>query len=60
MKNDHKLPKKFWAGFTDGRIDLGYYETDEEPPYGVLYTSRRDAQKRYQDVRRVELREVKG
>jgi hypothetical protein len=59
MKNDHRLPKQFWAGFTEGKIDLGYYETGDDVPYGILYTNKRDAKTRYQDVRRVELREVK-
>jgi hypothetical protein len=32
VKNSYTLPRTFWAGFSCGQIDLGYYECGEEPP----------------------------
>jgi len=57
LKNTYRLPKKFWAGFVDGRLDLHPYPKDD-PRYGVLYTNEREAKNWYQDVRRVEIREA--
>lgn len=59
MNNIHKLPKTLWAGFVDGKIDLDTYQGQDGTFYGVLYTSKREAKRHYQDVRRVEIREVK-
>lgn len=57
-KNTHKLPKKLWAGFIDDRVDFDPYKGPSKM-YGVLYTSKRAAKECYEDVRRVEVREVK-
>lgn len=58
MKADYKLPKKLWGGFSMGKLDLDPY-WHGGGWYGILYTSEREAKKHYQDVRRVEIREVK-
>lgn len=54
-----------WAGFTDGHIDkmsvndgYGGFEAWPNSVMLALYTSRALAKKRYEDVRRVEIREV--
>ena len=54
-----KLPTKLWAGFSNGRMDVEPYLGPSGSTYGVLYTSKREAERHYQDVRRVEVREVK-
>lgn len=52
-----------WVGFTDGQPDLdvlrreGGISTDG---YCVFYRTRKEARRRYQDVRRVEFRESTG
>lgn len=59
-KNSHKLPKVLWGGFSMGRLDLDPYSNGSDSGwYGTLYTSKREAKKHYEDVRRVEVREVK-
>lgn len=40
-------PKTYWAGFVDGKIDIWLFET------------RKDAKLYFDDVRKVEIREVK-
>lgn len=55
-----KLPTTLWAGFSNGRMDVQPYKGPSGTFYGVLYTSKREALKHYQDVRRVEVREVKS
>lgn len=47
-----------WAGFIDGHPDIEV-EGATEDRYAKLYRLRREARKFYQDVRRVEIREVK-
>ena len=61
LKGTHKLPKQMWAGFVCGRIDLDPYDDvgDGKPSYGRLYLKRADARRRYEDVRRVEVCEVR-
>lgn len=58
MTRAYRLPRKLWAGFSEGKIDLDQYQ-GPGGWYGVLYESRREAKQFYDDVRRVEVREVK-
>jgi hypothetical protein len=56
-----KLPATMWAGFSDGLMYLDAFP-DPQHPFefqGALYFTRRQARRFYQDVRRVEIREVK-
>lgn len=55
-----KLPTKMWAGFTDGKMDTGAMLDAMSGAYGMLYPSKRAAQRMYEDVRRVEIREIKS
>lgn len=57
FKVTHKLPVKRWAGFVDGRVDLEYYRGPSGTIYGSLYKRKSDAP--YQDVRRIEIRQVR-
>lgn len=59
-KNVYKLPAKLWTGFIDGRIDLDFFQGAYGVEYGRLYKSRRAARANYEDVRQVEVREVRG
>lgn len=54
-----KLPAKLWAGFVDGKMDIGAMLDANWGAHGMLYETRAAAQRMYQDVRRVEVREVK-
>lgn len=54
-----KLPTQMWAGFTDGKMDTGAMLDAMNGAYGMLYPSKKAAQWMYEDVRRVEVREVK-
>ena len=45
LKRSFKLPKKLWAGFVSGKIDLEYFQNDDGGAYGILYTSWREAKK---------------
>jgi hypothetical protein len=54
-----KLPTRMWAGFTDGKMDTGAMLDAMHGAYGMLYPSRTAAKRMYDDVRRVEIREVK-
>ena len=48
---------KMWAGFMDDKPDFDLY-VGSNVVYGVVYPTRKLARERYQDVRRVEVREV--
>ncbi len=56
---------KAWAGFCDGKIDLELTIGGSPPHrsddliYGTIYSTCKEARKCYQDVRRVEIREIK-
>lgn len=52
QKGTYKLPRTFWAGFVDGRLDLDPFP-GTDGYYGTLYTSKREARQRYEDVRMV-------
>lgn len=57
--------KFYWCGFSDGSPDidpaLGGAPPNAAPQfYGVLYRTRKEARRCYEDVRRVMIREVKG
>ena len=54
-----KLPTVMWAGFTDGKMDIGAVHSVMWGDYGYLYPTKKAAQRMYEDVRRVEIREVK-
>lgn len=52
-------PKTYWAGFVDGKmrmIETGYHVPYQYP---YLFTRRKDAKLYFDDVRNVEIREVK-
>ena len=52
------LPHSFWAGFVNGRVDLDPYQSGSGVlQYGVLYRTRQEARRCYQDVRRVNVAE---
>lgn len=60
-----RYAKKFWAGFEGGKIaelsvDMGWggYGTGDLIEAPMLFTTRREARKKFQDVRRVEVREL--
>lgn len=58
-----KLPATLWAGFEAGRMDVDAWHgcvAGAGAYYGVLYTSKREALKHYEDVRKVIIKEVKG
>jgi hypothetical protein len=55
-----KLPTVMWAGFIDGEIDIGAVHSAMLGDFGYLYPTKKAAQRMYEDVRRVEIREVKG
>lgn len=61
MRNNtkRKLPTKMWAGFTDGKMDTGALLDAMWGAHGMLYTSKAAAKRMYEDVRRVEIREVR-
>jgi hypothetical protein len=65
-KEDGVSKRKFyWCGFSEGRPDiapaLGNAAPNSAPQfYGVLYLTRKEARRSYEDVRRVMIREVKG
>ena len=50
---------KMWAGYIDDHIDLDYFE-GTRIVYGAIYPFRWAARKSYQDVRPVEVREIRG
>ena len=60
-----KKRKKYtgWAGFCDAdenAPDLDYFASAHGGQfYGVIYSSRNEARKSYEDVRRVEVRQIK-
>ena len=54
-----KLPTVMWAGFTDGKMDIGAVCSAMWGDYGYLYPTRRAAQNMYSDVRRVKIMEVR-
>ena len=54
-----KLPTVMWAGFTDGKMDTGNRLDVMYGAYGMLYPTKEAARRMYEDVRRVEIREVK-
>lgn len=54
-----KLPAKMWAGFLDGKMDVGAVVCAMYGYHGMLYETKKSAQRMYEDVRRVEVREVK-
>ena len=54
-----KLPTKLWAGFVDGKMDVGAMLDAMWGAHGMLYPTRAAARRMYQDVRHVEVREVR-
>lgn len=54
-----KLPVKMWAGFQDGKMDVGAVVDAMYGYHGMLYETKKSAQRMYEDVRRVEVRELK-
>lgn len=54
-----KLPAKLWAGFIDGKMDIGAMLDAMWGAHGMLYPTRKSALRMYTDVRMVEVREVK-
>ena len=58
MENEarKKKPREWrgWAGFVDGKLDMGWIEAVKytDKTYGIFKT-RKEARKRYQDVRPV-------
>jgi hypothetical protein len=62
MAKRKRVNRLFWGGFVDGKIDVSCMEDN----YGVrigfspgIFTRRRSAQKRYEDVRPVRIVPVK-
>lgn len=56
MKKKATRPKKVvigWAGIVDGKINTW---SNDGPGQLAIWTTRREAQKRYEDVRKVEVR----
>lgn len=51
-------PKTYWAGFVDGKM-LWDYTSDGEHMVIPLFTRRKEAKVYFDDVRKVEIREVK-
>ncbi len=52
-------PTRLWCGYIDGKPDAAGYSTFDLNASGYgLFTNRKLARKHYQDVRRVEIREV--
>lgn len=58
-----KKPKIYWCGFLDGRPHVcggrDMYSPDDIFKYVELYLSKKEAKKRFEDVRKVKLVEVK-
>ena len=54
-----KLPCVMWAGFVDGKIDLGAVHSVMYGDYGYLYPTRKAAQRMYADARKVVVSELK-
>lgn len=50
----------YWAGFCDNRLcgTLEHYGDKDE--LVAIYIRKKDAKKHYRDVRKVEIREIKG
>jgi hypothetical protein len=55
---------QFWAGFSDDRIDTRYVDTGfggkgvGETRMPMLFVTKADAKKQYEDVRKVEIRVI--
>lgn len=54
-----KLPTTMWAGFIDGKMDIGALCSAMYGDYGYLYPTKKAAQRMYRDVRKVEIREAR-
>ena len=50
--------KVYWAGYCDGRLDETL-EFHHENRVASIFLRKKDAKEQYQDVRKVEIREVK-
>jgi hypothetical protein len=51
--------RKLWGGFLDGRLDVEFYRPQDGPgTTPAIFTSRRRAKEVYEDVRRIEVREL--
>jgi hypothetical protein len=57
-------PVRAWGGFVDGRLDWTEMDTgwggygNAVEPIPAAFRTRKSARKKYQDVRRVEIREI--
>ena len=58
-RSKRKLPTVMWAGFVDGKMDVAAVVDAMYGYHGFLYETKKSAQRMYEDVRRVEIREVK-
>lgn len=54
-----KLPTTMWAGFVDGKMDIGAMLDAMWGAHGMLYPTKAAAKRMYEDVRRVRIVEVK-
>jgi len=57
------MVKKYWAGFCDDRLfitsEFDFCDEGENITIPAVYLRKKDANKRFQDVRPVEIREIK-
>lgn len=51
--------KKYWAGFCDGKLKTTMEHWGVKPPMMAIYPRRKDAKRRFEDVRPVEVKEIK-
>lgn len=56
-----KKKRKFWAGFCDGEIaeTRDAFGNESNSRIAAIYIRRKDAKKAYEDVRPVEVKEIK-
>lgn len=54
-----RLPATMWAAFIDGKMDVGAVVDAMYGYHGMLFETKRSAQRMYSDVRRVRVLEAK-
>lgn len=58
MKQAKKRPVLAWGGFSDGHLSYEWARNDHNLPSAAVFYTRKAARRCYDDVRRVEIREV--
>lgn len=58
QKCERNEMKNYWAGFVNGKVYTEYsIDTYGEKRFPALFTNKKEAEKRFQDVRKVEVKE---